>query len=58
MSQSVGMMCRRLKDRRVPKRAKLPIHMTILGPPIQLYHCCRCESAEIGKGINKKSQMM
>ena len=36
MSQNVGMMYRLLKDRHVPKKAKLLIHMTILRP-ILLY---------------------
>ena len=36
MSQNVGMMYRILKDRHVPKKAKLLIHMTILRP-ILLY---------------------
>ena len=36
MSQNVGIMYRLLKDRHVPKKAKLLIHMTILRP-ILLY---------------------
>ena len=38
MSQNVGMMYRLLKDRHVPKRAKLLIHMTILRPILLCGH--------------------
>ena len=58
MSQNVGMMYRLLKDRHVPKKAKLLIHMTILRPILLYGHESWIQTKKLKSKITAADMIM